>query len=292
MPSTIPVMFTGGAYGTYIEYLLNTWTDQGEQINQSQLPFTNTGSSHAYIGRHLLDMSGWRKYNQQDKFVRFHPKTHADEDINCNIKEVANSVDQAILINVDPKSKLLVLNNYYSKIWDNWEQHQFNDSIDIDTIYKNWPVAKNTPISDIPKWILREFFSYYLMPAWEKLTTVNDDIPANVFVLNVNDILYNFSAYTWPKLLDECGLSSSKDISEIHANMIANQKYLSHQHECECIVDSILSEDVSYDYSHCELTFIDEVFVQYLLREKGIELKCNNLNQFPTTTKQLLDLVA
>ena len=295
MHQTIPVMFTGGAYGTYIEYLLNTWTSQGEQTNQHVSPFTDKGNAHAYVGHHLVNMAGWREYlNQKDtfRFVRFHPKTNSNENISNNIAEVSAQVNNAILIEVDSASKLLVLNNYYSKIWDNWEEHQFNDSIDISIIYKNWPVKPNTPLKDIPKWILREFFSYYLIPAWEDLIKMPKTIPNNVFVLTVSDILTRFSRYRWPKMLTYCGLTENKDITSIHATMLSTQKYVSHQRACDCIIDSILHDDVTYDYSEFALSFIDEVYLQHMLRGKGIELKCDGLNQFPSSTKKLLELIA
>ena len=39
-------------------------------------------------------------------------------------------------------------------------------NIDVSKIYENWPVPSGTPAAKIPRWIQREFLSFYLMPAW------------------------------------------------------------------------------------------------------------------------------
>ena len=246
---TIPVIFNGGSYGTYLEYVLNTWTDQGEQLNQKTLPFTEKNNAHGYSGHHLMDLAGWRKYVAQDtvyKFVRLHPKTQQQESQLNNVVEILNTVDHAVYIEVDADNVLNVLNNYYSKIWDNWEHTQFTQYIDINLIYNNWPVVHDTP---------------------------------------VNDILYNFDAVLH-RIFTACELTSRADLTDIHNTMLSNQKFLGQDQLCTQIIDSFVS-NVEFDYSNNLLTLVDEVWLQWRLRDLGWELKCHGLNQFPRSTSKL-----
>ena len=285
---TIPVIFNGGSYGTYLEYVLNTWTDQGEQSNQHTLPFTEKNNAHGYIGHHLMDLAGWRKYVAQDtvcKFVRLHPKTQQQESQLDNVVEILNTVNHAVYIKVDADNVLNVLNNYYSKIWDNWEHTQFTQYIDINLIYNNWPVVHDTPLNEIPQWVMREFLSYYLIPAWQDQTTLPDIDHPGLIKITVHELLYNFDAVLH-RIFTACELTSRTDLTDIHNTMLSNQKFLGQDHLCTQIIDSFVS-NVEFDYSNNLLTLVDEVWLQWRLRDLGWELKCHGLNQFPRSTSKL-----
>ena len=287
---TIPILFSGGSYGTYLEYLLNTWTDQGSNLDQSTLPFTDQGSAHGYVGQHLINLQGWQQYLSQSKFykfVRLHPKTLKSENINNNIAEIADSVKHLILITVDPNSELTVLNNYYSKVWTNWIQTQFADFIDPDAIYQHWPVELGTNINEIPKWILREFFSYYLMPAWQDQTRVDQhNLPNNVINVTVNNLLQNFQP-TFDQILSQCELVCNTNLDHIHNAMLQGQKFLHNQQHCEDIVNAVKNHS-NCEYRSTQLTFVDEVWIQWQLRNLGIELACHDMNQFPRSLSELM----
>jgi len=285
---TVPVIFNGGSYGTYLEYVLNTWTDQGEQLNQETLPFTEKNNAHGYHGHHLMNMAGWRNYVNQTavyKFVRLHPKTQQHESQLDNVVEILNTVDHAVYIEVDADNVLNVLNNYYSKIWDNWENEQFSQYIDINLIYNNWPVVYDTPLNEIPQWIMREFLSHYLMPAWQDQTTLPDINHPGLIKITVQELLYNFDT-ALNKIYTGCGLTSMHDCTNIHAVMLANQKFLNQDRLCNQIVQSFIN-NVEFDYSSKLLTLVDEAWLQWQLRALGWELKCHGLNQFPRSTSKL-----
>ena len=285
---TIPVIFNGGSYGTYLEYMLNTWTDQGEQLNQHTLPFTEKNNAHGYTGHHLMDITGWQNYVAQGivyKFVRLHPKTQQHEHQLDTVLEILNTVDHAVYIEVDSDNVLNVLNNYYSKIWDNWEGAQFSQYINIDLIYNNWPVVHDTPLNEIPQWVMREFLSHYLMPAWQDQTTSPDINHPGLIKITVQELLYNFDT-ALNKIYTGCGLTSMHDCTNIHAVMLANQKFLNQDRLCNQIVQSFIN-NVEFDYSSKLLTLVDEAWLQWQLRVLGWELKCHGLNQFPRSTSRL-----
>jgi hypothetical protein len=37
------------------------------------------------------------------------------------------------------------------------------------------------------------------------------------------------------------------------------------------------------DYTFTKLSTVDEAWIQYTLRNMGVEIKCDNLNDFPTS---------
>ena len=80
-PSTL-ILYNGGAYGTYLEWVLTTLVSSKDIVS----PLTNTGSSHLFVGNFLgspgLKSSKWssiwhKKISQNNyfQFARAHPKT-------------------------------------------------------------------------------------------------------------------------------------------------------------------------------------------------------------------------
>jgi len=290
---TVPILFNGGAYGTYLEYLLDTFTIQGTQSFQG-MPFNNNGNAHQYRGKHLTNIKGWRNYVSNGefcKFVRFHPKTVKNESLKNNILEVISSVNRAILIYPTADTTILNLNNYFFKIWDSWLQYQFDNEISLDKIYNNWSVAPGTAIDDIPSWIIREFLSLYLVPAWHDQVEWNllDSFNhAQLLIVPLSSLLFNINP-TLDRICNFCQIDLSADsdtINNIHQKMLFYQKNLHKDSLCCKIVQSTI-DGKDFDYSDKNLTLIDESWIQWRLRELGYELKCDGLNQFPLSTIKL-----
>jgi hypothetical protein len=296
---TVPIVYNPGAYGTYLEYLLDTFTCQGSQRFHG-LPFdANTGSSHQFIGHFVNSVTGWRNYiadQKFSKFVRLHPKTLKDESLSCNIHKILSSVNQAILIYPTESTLILNLNNYYYKVWDSWLQTQFDsNNISISVLYDNWPISKETKISEIPNWIIREFLSLYLVPAWyaqiewplsEQLSN------PNLLIVRLSDLMHDIIA-TVEKICKFCNLDliiNHQQLSDIHQIMLSYQKNLHKDVLCRKIVQHVV-DGIDFDYSNETLTLIDESWIQWRLRELGYELQCHELNQFPTSTAHLTNKI-
>jgi len=289
---TIPIVYNGGTYGTYLEWCLTTLTSTDE----IQSPFTHVGNSHAFIGNHLVsfdDWVGYTKLNNAKRFVRFHPKTQQGDSLTTVLDQICQSVNFAIYLYPDPDSVLLCLNNYYSKIWADWWTHQFSNSIDISKIYNNWPVSRNTNLQDVPLWIRREFLSYYLMPAWfdqiewHHPSTWRNNKCCTVFV---NDLLHDFKN-TLQTIGKHCNLHYLRSIDELleyHSKNLSLQKNLTQDQLCKTILTAVIEYQ---DFTWNELPFISEVWVQWELRNQGFEIQCDGLDKFPTNSIQLRELL-
>ena len=292
MKDTTAIVFNGGSYGTYLEWCLTALTNN----NNLQEPFTILGNSHKFIGNHLLNIEGWRKYVADDvqyPFVRLHPKTKVDQRISDILLEILQDAKKFVYVYPDESTSLLGLNNYFYKIWESWVNKQFGTTIDPRKIYNNWPVSEDTPINQIPNWIMREFLSYYLMPAWldqiEWSTRLSHNYP-NMLTVKVSDLLFDFEN-TLLNIQQFCKLSYCRpvtDLNEFHKKNLELQKYIEHDCICNSIIESVLSKT---ELEWPELSLPSEVWIQWELRNRGIEIRCDGLDTFPTNSLQLRELL-
>ena len=294
MTSIIPIIYNGGSYGTYLEWCLTSLCSDQPIID----PFTGIGNSHRFEGNHLSNMQGWRKYlsgNSKYKFARLHPKFLKTESITDNLNEVLLSATDIIYLYPDKDSVLLTVNNYFTKIWDDWWNHQFFTEIDALTIYSNWPVSTNVPIAQIPIWIKREFLSFYLMPAWHDqvewyhLDSWNHPRSHNILV---KDLLYDFESVInqLQQILNFNFVRPVSDLLPYHEKNLQLQKFKNQDKLCKNIVDSVVN-NFEFDWSDQLVTLASESWIQWQLRNLGYEIRCHALDTFPTNSVYLKELL-
>lgn len=292
--NTVVIVFPGGGYGTYLEWCLTTLTD-GKEIVE---PFNANGNSHKFVGFNLHNMVGWRKYmasNDQHKFIRIHPKRFNNESIRDNISEIAKDVLHIIYLHPLPQNVLLTVNNHFHKIWEDWFKHSFGNEhgIDASKIYQNWPVDPNTPVHEIPTWIKREFLSFYLMPAW--FDQIEWERPLsfpcqNLTCVPVSHLLFDF-VNTLRTIEKACNLQyklAPEQLLPTHAKNLQLQKYLDQDRICNAVVESIRDNT---NITWPALTLPSEAWIQWTLRNMGYEIKCHELNVFPTDSESLRNLL-
>ena len=292
LKNTIPILFNGGAYGTYLEWALTTLSTD----IPVESPITDIGNSHKFFGNHLLNIDGWREFvkqNQFKKFVRLHPKTKKDQSLDDIIKEILVTTGCVIQVYPDPDSILLNINNSYKKVWSDWWATQFNTDIAPEKIYQNWPVDRATPITNVPIWVRREFLSFYLMPAWQdQVEWYYPDrcTDSRIYNILIKDLLYNFED-TLLKLQTDCQLSFIKPISSImsvHTQMLSAQVSLHQDQICRQIIQSII-DDCYFEWD--ELPLVSQSWVQWRLRDLNFEIQCDGLDIFPSNSVQLNKLL-
>lgn len=289
---TTVIAYSGGTYGTYLEWCLATLSSNLTVVS----PFNSNGNSHKFKGNYVQGMEGWHQRNKQlpvAPFVRLHPKTKQHESLSDNMNHLCDTADSVVYLYPDRESILFLLNNVTYKIWHDWWEHNFNSEIDIDKIYKNWPVDNNTTISNIPNWIKREFLSLYLMPAWlDQVEWYHPDrwSHSKCCVITVNQLLYDFEN-TINRIKIHCNLQFEKDIAELmpyHQQNLKLQKYTNQDQLCNQIISSVINNQV---FEWEELTLTSESWVQWQLRNLGYEIRCHGLDTFPTNSIQLKELL-
>jgi hypothetical protein len=289
---TVAIVYNGGSYGTYLEWCLTSLTTSGELIS----PFTSLGNSHGFTGNLVNKFQDWQEYlisEQQHQFVRLHPKTSKDEDLSNNLNHICNTVDSVVYIYPDPDSLLLCVNNYLTKIWSNWWEFQINHYLDVNLIYQNWPVDPTVNIEQMPRWIQREFLSFYLIPAWFSQIEWNHLdrwLHPNACSVTVKDLLGDFEL-TLQRIQNHCGIKFVRPISDLipyHNYNLTLQSGLGQDQLCNNIINATLAKE---DLEWNTLLFGSEVWIQWKLRELGFEIECDGLDIFPTNSIQLRELL-
>lgn len=80
-----------------------------------------------------------------------------------------------------------------------------------------------------------------------------------------------------------------KKLEEIYPVWRDKQIHIDKDKLCKQIADSVTTGN-DINWSEDKLSLFDEAWIQKLLRDNGNELRCYNLNDFPTTTKELRDV--
>jgi hypothetical protein len=293
LSSTVPIAYHGGTYGTYLEWCLTSLAGADQLI----LPFTDLGSSHKFKGNplHVDAVSEFLSANQSTKFARFHPKNQQQHSISNRLDQVCDIVQHMIYIYPDRDSVLLTINNYFTKIWNNWWTDLFliTASTDAKKLYQNWPVAADTAIQDIPVWIQREFLSLYFMPAWhDQVEWYHPDHWQNpgCHIITVKDLLNNFEE-TLQKISLFCNIEYVRPIQDLlpfHEQNLKNQKYLHHDALCADIISAVTNnQNLLWE----PLSLLSEAWIQWQLRNLGYEIQCHGLDKFPTNSVHLHELL-
>jgi len=164
------------------------------------------------------------------------------------------------------------------------------------TILKNELDLKNIQqwkhnIDDFDMWELRELLSLYWfnrikdsMSCWDTLKQKYPDIS----FVSLNDLKYKFSETVIDYLnyldikIDSTKLSR---LAELEHEWKKIQYHINKDKLVNDIVQNLINQQ---DFKWNQLSIIDEAYIQKLLRDQGIEIKCWNLNTFPTNTKDFL----
>jgi hypothetical protein len=292
--STIPIVFHGGSYGTYLEWVLSTLINPANKIID---PLTNVGNSHNFKGHHLINMDGWRNYlasNETYPLVRIHPKVSSNESISDNLSEIEKTVDQFVYIYPDESTLLLCLGNQFNKVWSNWWKYQIDSSqFKLDKLYSNWSVDPTTDIDQIPQWIKREFLSFYMMPMWFDQIEWGSHAQfahSKCLKLSVHDLLFKFDS-TIEQLVYQLNLTMVRPVSDllhIHNKMLLLQKNTGLDQRCKDIIHAIMHNQLIVWQP---LTIVGESWIQWQLRNLGYEIRCHGLDIFPTNSVNLQELL-
>lgn len=277
---TVLILYTPGSYGTFLEWSLMFFSGL---LENSSLPFRNTGSSHEYIGNHLgvfdsrflnLSLTDYIKSDLDFKIVRAH--FNNSEDLEEKILNYKNYVKLVIVIMPDAQSRLLVINNALTKLNSQSAKiyaDYINGSLGVDLSQK--------------KWEQRERISFTIAKFNYTLPLIDSDDIVTVTVTDlVNDYKNQISS-----LLDTTGLGTNQkrlvELDRVKTTWLDLQSFLHRDQLCEKIVDSTVS-DILFDWSDIDLSIYDEAYVQYLLKHlHSAELLCYNLNEFPTNSIDL-----
>jgi len=290
----IPIIFNPGSFGTYLNFVLDNL-----ESSHIRPPFQLDGSSHNYKCNWLYYENGeFRLEIKTDsKYVLYHPKTSNEESIVENIKRVSNLVSECILIYPENDSLMISLNSYYYKR-TNGSYLETLPKQEKDFLYSNWNLKQNTHPLDIPRWVVREYLSFRLIDEYLDILEWDNNIKKqlpldNIYYLDLTKFLYHYDD-TLSDIINYFGYTtnfdSRQELAVIHIQMLILQKTVNSDGMSREIILGLL-ENKNDNLVMAGLTIVDESYIQYVLRKYGYELKCNDLNHFPTHLGDLRNLI-
>ena len=296
---TIIIVYASGCYGHWIDWVINYFGFNKDY----ELPF-NQANGNAHKMQHLMlsNLESYKRFvkgKKQFDVAGIHPGATQDQPLDKVLSEVCQQSKKVIFLTPDKNSLMLAWNNKWTKVRDDWFL-PYQDSVTQNV--RQW--GKQS-YSDMEVWEKREFLSFYWWPArlnehqwgqiWERdehwdsypnfehlpmlkitLSELRDDCPGTV--LKILDYLGLELRHTQEHLIEVCNLWSSL------------QKHFCKDQLVKDIVSSVVNNNF-FDWKEHSLTIIDEATIQMFLRDlHKLELKCYNVNTFPTNSTDLRNI--
>lgn len=279
---TILIVYPGGAYGTFLEWCLSYFSGM---LDDESMPFNfDTGSCHEFEG-HPLDFPNTISSEEYFSSDLIYPvaRSHGNTNFSVHIKDyVERYKDYAgYVINIvpDDQCRLLTFHNAIHKIKD------------LEYFTKNIENLCELSAADT-HWERREKISfkikYFQNYSWYYGTGPNQ------LTITVYDIVYNLkncltSIFDKTKLSFDANRINKFDV--IEQQWLGLQKFKHLDQLCHSIAKATATDN-DLDWSDKNLSVYDEAYVQMLLRDlHKFDLKCYNLNEFPTNSHDLRKLL-
>jgi len=298
MPKTM-IAFQGGAYGQYLRWVLYTLL-----VNKPiQSPFEKSTSHNlSYLDTKLIQEGlVVRRHvtvdqlleNNNLKLSTIHPVTTFGMDFLEEVDKISKLVDRVIIPYIDHSTYLLGVHNYLYKIWDDMWTGAL-EYVDREDLKKGWGVDTTVDLTTIPRWIIREHHSMNIFISWENQCSwfaPTKFSKTNCQYVFISDLFYNFLS-TIESIKQFLGVEWIRDPVELlpyHKINISNQQYKNQDIIATQILQSVIN-NVNFTWNASDITLYTEAFVQRALQQQGIMLKCNGLNNFPTSTNELIEV--
>lgn len=159
--------------------------------------------------------------------------------------------------------------------------HSNNSLRQWNSKYNHW--------SELETWELREWFSIFY-PGWIQEWIDSKEAVDDTFLPISNTEFLHNTKHNLYKIFEHCGLTPNQNNIDNFIEIWHNkQNYIIKQQEfCNNVVEKTINNEYQcWD----KLNFIQEAVIQKKLKDNGYEIRCWNLNIFPTNTEQLHNLL-
>ena len=291
----IYVYFWAGTFGSTIEYVLRSFTNEYTPVNAK---IAQDGSMHQfYKFHHLTNAKKISNFiNQNLKLDSIATVTYPSDD-NLSLAEITTLVQPSY--NPSDKFILLYVNNLeyaeinrlfqYYKILNGAVYNRGLTSIVFDnaeSILSKWnPSYKN--VDDLKPWELREWQSLFDYRKYIEVPTQVD----NKFIKISTEEILNNTVDTFEKIIDFCGLTrSADDLSKFANEWRQKQQYVLDEHKLIIEIVNATINNISRDIPE-DLNIFAQSLIQQRLRRAGYEIQCDGLDKLPKNTALLYQLL-
>lgn len=173
-------------------------------------------------------------------------------------------------------------------------KHQINNQPGISKNFLKWG---HNSIDEFDIWELRELASQYYYDRVVSRILQENSIEylrskfPTIYFIEIDNLRDNFIG-TIESILKHFDLpiTNWEKISEIHETWLSKQIHINKDKQISDIVNALTNKQ-DLNWSEWNLTFIDEAVIQHKLLDNNISIKCWQLNEFPTNTKDFLPLL-
>jgi len=300
MTKKIFLTYHPGSYGSYLRWVLDYANDQGHRFSTiSSDPFLPDGSAHnfnrqdsthpnglAEIERCLDEVAnepcGYRIYRTVPVVDRIH---NIDDVLSVMFNKLSTQ-DRCIYVSVNSQhDRDLVFLNTEFKIENTLDA--LSEQLDPKT-----STYGETKFMESPRWMQREILSMWYDKMMLSLTANPTLDYPDLLIIRLEDILKGDPVMLARKMLDHCGLGFRDGVDYVllhqHKMMLSLQSSIVTLDETYRAVDACLQGlDMPLRYQ----TLFSESILQCKLRELGKEIRCYDLNEFPSSTADLIRLL-
>lgn len=303
--STI-IHYPGGAYGTFIEWVLTYLTDP---TMPDTLPFREHGNAHNFVGNFMMPDGSYQanRYQREvgDLADEYSPK-FADREapfsrahqatINLEILKAMNL--QVVNVWFTNKSSHWIFNNSRIKLWSSkmnpldlyFIGKVLRDKELVVDILNKQP-QRIEQVEDLATWQLRQLASHWYSNSWMD-DYFNPPGPIDGLInFQVESLRDNFKE----SILDLVQATGHQVISDKVDKLDAIEKsWREKQSEIDRdqVVNDYIENTISgKEYTESGLRFFEEAWIQGELRSRGYEVKCDGLDQFPVSTIEMNKLI-
>lgn len=288
----INVFFAPGMFGSTVEFMIRNFTKEFKPVTGKIL---DDGSMHSFKKRFHYHPQGLKKlFETFNNDIDITTILYPDEDHKFNwiIENWPGKLIESknILITAHDKNDAEL-----NLLFRNYKMAQGFLNLGLDIFFKHINFNKwNKNInhwSELETWELRECFSLYYSRYISEFIENNCSTIPNVKVIRNTDFLSDpFKEFS--NIIDHCHLSqNSNNIENFVHEWLSKQQYILDEFILiKKIVDHTLQQR-NFDWSNSRLCLISEAIIQHRLREQGFEIKCWNLNSFPTNTETLTNIL-
>jgi len=327
MKKTNLIYYPVGCYGTFVEWSCNYFNGSFKSL---PFTTTGSSHNYTGNLLHPTEkLRDYINSTQEFELVRCHPIDYdtqrADKYdyffdlIFDDLVYLEKNFSKILVLYPTDDTKIWIENNVFQKIYFNDEvfkeryepygytkeklSFMFTDNImeKFQILLKMYGLETNAQgwqkdnLKDLSKWELRELLSFFWVSqhndwyhCWLKL---QGKFPLVKFI-SMSELKL-FTTNTIKDYLSFFNINFQKkdtEIESIVSDWKLKQIHLNKDQEINKIIQSTINKDF-YDWSNSNITFLDEVYIQKLLYDKKIGIRCYELNQFPTDSTQLNTLL-
>jgi len=295
--SVIHILFLPGTFGSTVQFLLRTYCTKYKDIEfDDEVPYYSYGSMHGYAktGHYCI-------YPQLEAFLEGRLDNHIKIStpvypmIDATAKMVINKIKSSRPF--DPVIFLYVSNIEYAEINMIARFYKMSQTDPVEAVRSmvddyilgihSWN-EKYSHWTDMEVWELREWLSLFY-PNWinEWIESIKFT-PKNWLVISTEEV-FNETEETFKKILEYTGAYNLHEFQSFCIEWRKKQQYLLDVYNQ--VKNIVFNSIHNIQYFWEPIGFIEEVIIQKQLRDNGYQLRCFNLNVFPTNSTELHNLL-